>query len=105
MQNARQRSRESKAVGQHVLVAGHAELAAEEVIPIKDLTEDRFGVRRVYVAFFHRGAGREPASCSYILLQLLESLRIVLLHQAIAVRAGEVKNVVRIRVRKVEVIP
>src|SRR2546427_6088798 len=43
-ENTGQRSGKSEAVGQHVFVAGHAELFAKPIIAIEDLTNDGFSV-------------------------------------------------------------
>ena len=96
VQDAGQRSWKSEAVGEHVLLAGYAELAAEEIIPVQYLADDGFGVRRVHVAFLHRGACRKPTTCSYILLQSLEVRGEVLLHEPVAVGSGEIEDIVRV---------
>ena len=53
MEDAGQGSGKPEAIRQHVLIAGHAEIAAEVVVPVEDLTNDGFCVRRIYVALFH----------------------------------------------------
>ena len=104
-ENAGQGSREAEAIGQHVLIAGDAELFAKPIVAVENLPNDRFGVRRIYVAFFHRRAGGKPATHRDVKLQAVEIYRVVLLHQAITICAGEVEDVVRIFFEQREIVP
>ena len=103
-ENTGQRSGKSEAIGQHVFVAGHAELFAKPIIAIEDLTNDGFSVGRIHVAFFHRRAGGKPTAGRHVLFQSFEIRRVVLLHQTITICAGEVENVVRIFFKQREVV-
>src|SRR5580692_5804016 len=95
-QNARQRGRKPKAVGQHVFVARLAEFVAEILISVENLSEDSFSARQVHIALLYRRTGRVPLSRSYKLFQPGVILWIVLLHQAIAIRTGPIEDVMRI---------
>ena len=103
-ENARQRSRKAEAVGQHVFIAGHAELFTKPIIAIKNLPNDRFGVGRIYIAFFHRRSGREPATRGDVSFQSFKIRGVILLHQAITICTGEVENVMRVLFKKREVV-
>src|ERR1700730_4623005 len=96
MQNTWQRSRKAKAVRQHVFGAGNAEFATEEAVAIKNLAKDRFRIRRIHVTFLHRRTRRKPSAPRDVSLEFGESSGVVLLHQPITVRAGEIEDVVRI---------
>ena len=97
-------SRKTKTIRQHVFVAGHAELFTKPVVAVKDLPNDRFGVGRIYVAFFHRRAGRKPATGGHVLLQPLKVGRIILFHHPITISASEVEDVMRILLEQRKVV-
>ena len=103
-QDGRQGSRESEAVRQHVFGAGLAKLFAKPVIPIQNLTNDGFRAGRVHIALFHGGAGWKPPPFLRVLLHLGKIGRVVLLHQAVAVGAAEIENIVRILFEQFEVV-
>src|ERR1051325_8713433 len=101
---ARQRSRKTKTVGQHVLRARLAKLTLKETIAVKDLAKDRLRGRNVHVALFHRRARRKPATRGDVLLHTCVIRRPVFLHHAITIRAAEVEDVVRILLEEREVV-
>ena len=90
------RCRKAEAVGEHVLVAGLAEVLAEVLVAIEDLAKDAFRAGEVDIAFFYRRAGGKPAAGGDVLLHASVVVGKVLLHQAVAVGAGPVEDVVRI---------
>src|SRR5262249_5908169 len=51
-----------------------------------------------------RGPGGKPAPRRDILLQLAEVRRVVLLHHAITVRAGEIEDVVRVFLEQIKIL-
>ena len=104
MQNAGQGSGKSKAVRQHILITRNTEVAPEIIISIEDLANDRLGIRGIHVTLFHRRARGKPPAGRYILFQFFIVRREVFFHQAIAVRAGKVENIVRILLEEREVI-
>src|SRR5438477_4548558 len=89
-QKTGQGSREAKAIGQHILGAGAAKVATNELVAIEDLPEDRFRRWRIHVALFHGRACGKPSPCGYVVLELQIICRIVLLHHAVTVGAAEV---------------
>ena len=103
-EDARERRREPEAVGQHVLRACLAELAAEELGAVENLPEERLGRRRVHVALLHGRPGGEPAAGRHVLLHPLVVGRVVLLHHPVPVRAAEVEHVVRVLLEQREVV-
>ena len=103
-EDARQRSGKTETVGQHIFGAGLAELSAKVLSAVKNLPDDRFGRRRVDVAFFHRRAGGKPTARGHVLFQLPIIFRPVFFHQAITIRAAEIENVVRILFKQREVV-
>src|SRR3569623_541160 len=102
--NTGQRRRKSEAVGKHVFCAGSAKIAPEEFLAIKNLANNRFGRRIVDVVLFHGRASDEPSACSHVLLDFLIVGWVVLLYKAIAVGPAEVKNEVRILLKKREIV-
>ncbi len=98
-----QRCGKAEAVGEHVLKTRLAELAAVVGVAIEHLSKDGLGARQVDVALLHRRPRREPLPFCDIGLEAGIVSGIVLLHQAIAVGAGPVKNIVRILIHVVEV--
>src|SRR5712692_10841529 len=95
-EDARQRSGKTETVGQHIFGARLAKLSTKVLSAVKNLPDDRFGRRRVDVAFFHRRAGGKPTARSHVFFQLLIILGPVFFHHAITIRAAEIENVVRI---------
>jgi hypothetical protein len=102
-QDGGQRSRETEAVGQHVLRAGFAEILAEVFIAVEKLAKESLGAGKVDIALFDGRAGREPAALGGIFLHPRIVVRVVLFHQAIAVGAGPVEDIVRILIHVIEV--
>src|SRR5215510_1511433 len=68
-ENARQRCRKTKTVGQHVLSARFAKLALKKSIAVEYLPKDRLSRRRIHIALFHRRASGKPATRGNIRLQ------------------------------------
>src|SRR5205085_4036197 len=103
-QDRREGSGKSETVGQHIFRAGFAELFAKPFIPIENLPDNRLGVWRIYVSFFHRRARRKPSASMNVFGQLGKFGWVILLHQAVAVGPAEIKNIVRVLLEQGKVL-
>ena len=102
-EDAGKRCRKAEAVGQHVLGACLAEVFAEVFVAIENLTKDSLRTGKIHVPFFYRRTGWKPASIGGILLHSGVVSGKILFHQAVAVGAGPVEDVMRIFIHVVEV--
>ena len=102
-QDRRQRCGKAEAIRQHVLIAGLAELMAKVRVAVQDLAEDALGAGQVDVTLLHRGTGRVPAARGDVLRHARVVVRVVLLHEPVAVRSGPVEDVKRVFVDVIEV--
>src|SRR6202012_4521904 len=95
-ENRGQRGGKSERVRQHKFVTCLAELMPKIRIAIQHLTEDSFGTGEIHVAFLPRRACGEPLSTCDVALDSRVVAGKILLHQAIAIRARPVEDIVRI---------
>ena len=102
-QDAGERGGKAEAIREHVFIAGLAEVFPVVVIAIEDLAEDALGARQVDVSFFDRRAGWKPAAFGHVLCHAGVVVGVVLLHQAVAIGAGPVKNVVWVFIDVLEI--
>ena len=102
-ENRGKRGRKAEAVRKHVLVAFRAELAAEELVAVHYLPDQRLRRGTINIALLNRRASRKPLALLDIAFEPGVLLGIILLHELVAVRAGPVEDIFRMLLENGEV--
>jgi len=103
--NARQRPAEAEAVRQENIRAALAERFLKIAVAIEDIAKKRFRGGNVDIPVFIRAAGHVPPPLRNIFLQFFEFLRIVFLHQLVAVAPLKAEAIIRVFLEERKIIP